>query len=733
MQLVRSIFLSAFFIAPLLTPLAVSAALPPLPDTGSGVHLAQLFNFAVPDVTKEVGVIDYVWGASNPTPAGVYNTFYYPFDRDRNNGTVSPYSSAPGTINTAWFQKYHPDWIEYSCAAAGKSQAQANAAGNMAAEFNDPSYTPLDISNPQVLQFMMDAYWKPAIQAGFQGIDFDNVSFANNSTPSGRCGHYSSQGTWVPQFSGQVYDSAYINAILNWAQWTYQQLHAINGSVTMNFNYDYNLVKQMSTTNPLYQLLNYMDIQMPEGAFSDIGTGTGDNSVADWTTMMQYEQAAQSTYKLATVFPDYYAGATYQGGNGGNSTAHSMWTLANYLLIKSNHSYLFLGSDTVAEDLSWVTPEFTIANKMIGSPTGAMYASQGVWMRDFTTGKAIVNPDPSATRTIPIPPGYTDLYGNAVPTTITLPPQSADVIVVVPPPAPTCSMSFSPSTVGPNQNATITWSSTGATSASITPWGSVPTNGSIPGAHSGSTFTSTGTFTGAGGTTQCNATLTVTKTRTSSSPGPSADVTLDPTWAGSSGAAAGNVFPTFIIDTSSSHQLTNYTTLPSGFTTSNYLTLSFQVNPTGSHPPATLTVYVMNTDNQSGAYGAMTCPLTPVAGLQALRDATKWAGAQSTMSFANVQVLSGGWYQCAMQVKLDNAGGQKVRVAINLGDRTNSTNLPGDGQSGLSFRSFNLTASTDHRLAGSLLAQVAAAFASMGGELLREVNQFVLGMFQSIT
>lgn len=75
--------------------------------------------------------------------------------------------------------------------------------------------------------------------------------------------------------------------------------------------------------------------------------------------------------------------------------------------------------------------------------------------------------------------------------------------------APTCTMSFNPATVAPNASSTITWSSTNATAATITPWGNRPTSGSISGAKSGQTLTLQGTFTGPGGTTICSATLNV--------------------------------------------------------------------------------------------------------------------------------------------------------------------------------------------------------------------------------
>ena len=76
------------------------------PPTRSGVHLNLVFNYAVPDLRREIGVVDVVWGSRSPLPRQVFNQFYTPFERD------GPYA---GTHRLAWFERYHPDWIEYRC------------------------------------------------------------------------------------------------------------------------------------------------------------------------------------------------------------------------------------------------------------------------------------------------------------------------------------------------------------------------------------------------------------------------------------------------------------------------------------------------------------------------------------------------------------------------------------------------------------------------------------------
>jgi hypothetical protein len=107
------------------------------------------------------------------------------------------------------------------------------------------------------------------------------------------------------------------------------------------------------------------------------------------------------------------------------TNAQVQWAMANYLLIKNNASYMYI---TGYQQYGYVflRPEYSA---QIGSAAGAMYQSQNVYMRDFTNGKAIVNPSSSQSYTIALPQGtYNDLYGNAV-NSVTLAPVSGIVLL----------------------------------------------------------------------------------------------------------------------------------------------------------------------------------------------------------------------------------------------------------------------------------------------------------------
>jgi hypothetical protein len=348
--------------------------------------VAQIFNNWVANPLDEVGKVDLVWGSKFATkPEGIYNLFYYPFDRDLDRGT------GEGHHDINWFLRYHPDWIEYTCDQS-----------TPAYEYGD-SQVPLDISNPAVLDYMMQTYIIPAIQDGYQGIAFDNVDFNNNGF---RCGIWRN-GEWVAQ-------PYYIQNVLSWAEWMYTQLHSLNVSVAMNFPYDINRPTQ---SNQMYQ---YLDIAVDERGFTNWGGLQGNYlSGETWLTIIQALQSLDTNGKgFVTIneMPEPFAEV---------SLKEKQWALANYLLAKGEYSYIAI---TGIQEYGriFTAPEYSAT---IGYALNSMYKDQGVFMRDFSTGKAIVNPSPYQSFTISLPPGiYQDFYGNKL-DSITLEPRSGIVLL----------------------------------------------------------------------------------------------------------------------------------------------------------------------------------------------------------------------------------------------------------------------------------------------------------------
>jgi hypothetical protein len=361
-------------VVPTATPIPQPTLLPTRgvakpPDTTSNIHVAQIFNsHSTPE--QEMGRVNLVWGSGFPNqPAGVYNLYYYPFDRDRDRG--------PGH-DMAWFLANHPDWIEYTCDK--KTPAY---------EYNDPNI-PLDITNPAVIDYMLQTYLFPAVQAGYQGIAFDNVDFGNNGA---RCGTWKN-GNWIRQ-------TDYIGDVLRWASYIYKAMHALNVSVAMNFPFDFGHPAES------YQLYQNLDIAVDERGFTNRAQTTdGYFDPKEWLsnmTALQFLDANGKAFVSINEMPEHFAQVSQE---------EKQWALANYLMVKGRYSYIAItGIQEYGHTL--IAPEYSAD---IGSALGPMYQSQGVYMRDFSNGMAIVNPSSlHQAVSISLPAGaFRDLYGNQI-------------------------------------------------------------------------------------------------------------------------------------------------------------------------------------------------------------------------------------------------------------------------------------------------------------------------------
>jgi hypothetical protein len=105
------------------------------------------------------------------------------------------------------------------------------------------------------------------------------------------------------------------------------------------------------------------------------------------------------------------------------TTAEIQWALANYLLFKSNASWIWIGGPQEYSRNNTQTPaEFATANA-IGQPTESynQIGATGVYQRHFTAGLTLVNPSSTTDKVVSLPAAtYKDLYGTVQGTSITL-------------------------------------------------------------------------------------------------------------------------------------------------------------------------------------------------------------------------------------------------------------------------------------------------------------------------
>ncbi len=394
----------------------------PLPDATENIHLGLAGDKHIN--SDEMAAIDYDWGAGTPHIWGeddahvarIHKSFYYPFDRA---GGYPNNTDFPLYYDVNWFLHNHPDWLVYRCDKT-----------TLAYEFGNPN-VPLDITNPQVLQFMLDTWIHPALDRGYDGIGFDNINLNNDHD---RCGVWKTnrdgKRVWNDLYgaSGTPGRQRYVTSVLQWAKYMYHDIHTYKAGATVEMNFSPHnggVISEGSAFNEL--LLPYIDIGIDESGL------TNNLAAPPMTTDAAWQLEADYAQKLTSQNKGQFFIMAYPESNIQRLTKEErQWALANYLLLKGAHSYIFLSGMPDYQGTSYgylnIIPEY--ATK-VGHAMGPMYRSQGVYMRDYSQGKTLVNPSSSRSFTVSLPPNtYKDLYGNVVHDTIILQPHSGVVLVL---------------------------------------------------------------------------------------------------------------------------------------------------------------------------------------------------------------------------------------------------------------------------------------------------------------
>lgn len=366
------------------------------PDTLNNIHLEMVFNYNVTDVNTESGVVDMVWASNYPNqPADVYNTSYIPYSVDNFTHTV------------AWYQKNHPDWLEYLCDRK-----------TLAFEFGSTTLAPINFADPKVRDYQWANWVDGPLQQGYAGIAVDTMSASSNW---GRCGHYARSGNWVQQYSGKANDPVYQRDELAWEAATYEHIHNFSPTATMqvNVSYEFGFPPDVNL-----QLMTTSDLLFDERGFTNYG------SPPDVPDPIQWEQIIAVLKYVQSRGVCYMTNGEESGLTANIPQSARLWVIANYLLVKNRCTYMYItgfNSDGSQDYGSLITfPEYSI---QIGHPTGMMKKTQGVWARSYSGGLALVNPY-YATATVTLPAGsWVDVNGNPVGATITMEGQTGEVLL----------------------------------------------------------------------------------------------------------------------------------------------------------------------------------------------------------------------------------------------------------------------------------------------------------------
>ncbi len=390
---------------------AACSKLPPaVPDR---IGRVQLFINRIPDKAVLDGRYDIIWADKFSRPGwarrpGIYSMKYMAETRDPNphrHDIAAPGDDGyTGSRNLQWYHRHHPDWVMYRCPGVPELPLCAQpATGNgpdnpayMCFSAESADLVPLDITNPAVRDFLfaanlgspplaprMPAFPAPGhapvtypsvLGSGlFDAVAVDNLGSINEFHA---CGVYRN-GAFVRMYTGERRDARFTGDQVDWLNWLRRRVHAAGRCLAGN---DY-----FHTQNPegFLKIAQALDIVVDEHGFAR-NTGPLETGAAWLTRVTTLEGLIKAGKPLIII--DYVDPPA--SGNGREQAALS-WSIANYLLIKGDRTYLALTSPNEGADPARAYPELFIVT---GRPQEAMQSDGILYWRHFEHVLTIVNP-----------------------------------------------------------------------------------------------------------------------------------------------------------------------------------------------------------------------------------------------------------------------------------------------------------------------------------------------------
>jgi hypothetical protein len=254
-------------------------------------------------------------------------------------------------------------------------------------------------------------------------------------------------GQWKLLYSGSQVDPRYISTTVNAYASLTGRIKAYATSIGKP-NFLITLNDPLYYPSPVvsYAMIKDADIILEESGFTNYGhcldgtkvapnpcSGSTDYLTNDgeqgadgteaWLRMVQYFQYLNQQGKGFVIVDNFPY--TRDSASAVATYSDMEWALANYLLVKGNHSY-----QGYLNAYGYMNLKLAPYYKMqIGHPTTQMYEKYGVYYRNYSNGLAIVNPSAVNTFTVRVPSGMRDLNGNAVPTSYTMPVHSGLILL----------------------------------------------------------------------------------------------------------------------------------------------------------------------------------------------------------------------------------------------------------------------------------------------------------------
>ena len=384
-------------------------ALPSLPNTDTGIHLGLAFNHLRSGALAVTRDVDYVFGGGfldwhvKIDPAVAHSDFYLPFADD-----AYPQSFSGHTLKD--WQSQHPSWIVYRC--DGQTPAYDRS--------GEPS-VPLDFSNPAVQAYGLREA-QAALARGAAGIAVDNFTFTNYE---GRCGVHRG-GVWTKLGYPGLFqrNSKYVNDMVAWLQAVHSGLRKFypHASLAINTNIIASGLANLKRAAP------YVDVLFDESGFTSYGTQN--------LTGVAWQQEVDALEYLNRVERAFVVNGIVDAPSDPAVTPDQInWVLGNYLLVKGGHSYTYIyargdsgtGSSPNGYGTFYDRPQYHVP---IGHPIAKREQRDGLQLRRYSGGLAIVNPSPSQSHTMRLDATYRDMFGRTY-NSVTLPPARAVVLLAV--------------------------------------------------------------------------------------------------------------------------------------------------------------------------------------------------------------------------------------------------------------------------------------------------------------
>ncbi len=378
----------------------------------------------LPPADNACGLGPNAYGASPP----IVRSFYMPMDVDWDGSRPHNSERDPAVLCTedsqgvvpcsdqhydsvAFFaQMGHADWVVYTCDPQGGLTHHPAWLGGGGA--------PLDLTNPAVRQWQW-AHMDEAASKHFDAIAVDDVILDNKGSRCGvwRCdqpGGCAAKDAFHPAIL--FADPAlWSDTVLHWLSATAEHLHTIPTAAGNHvLGLVGNLFESSARDSRVRLAVQALDGVLDEQGFSikqnipdvnpweplfDDGTRTDWSDRIEFMRFVQRLGKAYSSIDQFNIDVDRFPTGPPVCGSGYEppepSHAEIQFALASFLMGKEEHAAIYetpwsdygeIHSDTEGSD------RYREDRVELGAPCGAMYPSQGVYIRDFEHGAVVVNP-----------------------------------------------------------------------------------------------------------------------------------------------------------------------------------------------------------------------------------------------------------------------------------------------------------------------------------------------------